>query len=628
VRYIDKATGLDHTVRRIDFTARDVSLETEVQFQLRAAMLGDEVDLEISGTAGPVGGMPVEPAGVPLAATAEFGPLETARLMALAAAAGTPVELPEETTIAGAFSGEATVDGTVGALQTECNVDLTGLTVVMGEFFQKGDDATAGIDLKGTVSADAMDFPGVECRLGEVAVWVDAHLGDQPRFGIRADGIDVVKLAPFVPMVGEYGARGTLSLNAHIAPGLPDHPVADGTVTLKGGAARVPQLPSEITDATARITFETTSFSVEEASFRVGQSSLSAGVVAKQLEPFDATFSVRAPVVHRTDFQAPAPGQKPLPRPEVLRDVAVDGRLRGSGEDVRHTARVTSASGVLSNIDYTGLSASIEGDKDVITITSYRASALDGTLSGDGRFLVTATPPAFELNTRVENVNLAEYFRYKYEKLPKVIEGRASLNVGVDGQGESWEAIQPTLNGKGDALVIKGALLNMNIARDFIDGVQSDPRLSSFVPAGFSQRLYAKYPQVFEGDKTIFDNMKGSLAIEQGRVHTRDLSLATRSFDLRGAGWVGFDQQMDFKTTLHITKALTDDIISEVPEAKYALDAHGRIEIPLKVSGMTTRPRLELDYNAMWDRIQDNLLKDGGNQLKGIWDKLRKGGKD
>ena len=32
VRYLDMATGLDHSVRHIDFTARDVSLESEVQF--------------------------------------------------------------------------------------------------------------------------------------------------------------------------------------------------------------------------------------------------------------------------------------------------------------------------------------------------------------------------------------------------------------------------------------------------------------------------------------------------------------------------------------------------------------------------------------------------------------------
>jgi len=54
--------------------------------------------------------------------------------------------------------------------------------------------------------------------------------------------------------------------------------------------------------------------------------------------------------------------------------------------------------------------------------------------------------------------------------------------------------------------------------------------------------------------------------------------------------------------------------------AKYVLNANGRIEIPLNISGLTTRPALALDTDAVAARLQENLLQDGGNQLK---DKLK-----
>jgi len=145
--------------------------------------------------------------------------------------------------------------------------------------------------------------------------------------------------------------------------------------------------------------------------------------------------------------------------------------------------------------------------------------------------------------------------------------------------------------------------------------VQSDDLLSMAVPPGFTQRLREKHPDIFEGKKTIFENLKGSLTIDKGRVHSRDAFLTARGFDLHADGWVGFDQQMDFKTTFVISKAMTDEILREIPLVKHALNSEGRIEVPLIISGRTTAPVYGWDTNATWDRVMDNVLKDAGGKL-------------
>ena len=104
--------------------------------------------------------------------------------------------------------------------------------------------------------------------------------------------------------------------------------------------------------------------------------------------------------------------------------------------------------------------------------------------------------------------------------------------------------------------------------------------------------------------------------------------LAAGGFDVAGAGWVGFDRQMRFKTTVIFSRAMTDEFIKEIPAAKYAVNADGRIEIPLNISGLTTDPALTLDYAVMAARVQDNLLKDAGDKLGDKFKDLFGGKKD
>jgi hypothetical protein len=319
---------------------------------------------------------------------------------------------------------------------------------------------------------------------------------------------------------------------------------------------------------------------------------------------------VTSPEVARLDVQAPAAGAKPLPRPEVFRDVVVKGEAREQAPKlIENALTITSKSGVASNIDYADAEAVVRATPEKANIERFSAKAMGGTVSGSGTFEPKIAK--FDLSTKVEKVNLAEYFRYKSPLLADVLVGRIDADLDIGGQGKTWEELQKTLTGKGGALVIEGAFLNVNLAQQLFTSVQSLP----MVPAGLTDRIKTKNPKLFAENKTTFQNLAGKVTIADGKLNTGDLKLVSSDFALAGGGWFSFGKEMDLNTTLTLSEKLTRDLVAEVPAAKYLLNAGGRFELPIKLSGAVAKPSVGVDANAISARLQQGLVQQGKSEL-------------
>jgi uncharacterized protein involved in outer membrane biogenesis len=324
--------------------------------------------------------------------------------------------------------------------------------------------------------------------------------------------------------------------------------------------------------------------------------------------------------VWREDVQAPP--AKPAPRPEVLDDIVAEGTVwQESPEKFAHKGTVSSQSGVIANLDYTAMTASIHSDGDAIVIDSYAAKLLDGTVEGSGRVEPLSVPPGFDVVTHVREVDLARYFDLKFPSFGKFIEGRIDLDVNVAGAGKEWNDIAKTLKGSGDAMVIRGALLNFNLADELLAGLQTVP----LVPSGFAERVRARNPKLFASDATVFENLKGDLSFENGRMNAGGLVLKAADFSISGDGWFSFDRTMNLNSTVVFSQKLSADIVGEFPIAKYLLDTQGRLSLPLSLSGDVLSPKLGLDTNVLATKFQQSAVDEGRNKLKG---QLQEGVKD
>jgi uncharacterized protein involved in outer membrane biogenesis len=709
------AAAAANTVRDIDASARGVSLESEVSFSIAAAVLGEKQDVRVEGRAGPLGEpTPERVAAVPLAITAELGPMDGAALLRLippalvpraiegvgaraltlrAEVSGTPAALvldgleaqaalfgaeKANVVVTASATGIDALDPAVSRARAEVKgrveagpIDLATVRDLAGRAGMAKPGFSLGGEMSGTAdfsmsagrltldatvdgqeaaiaSADAfakpagtpmrlkmqLELEGQQLLLREVAI-VLASLQATVRGAVDMDPArqhmdlevevpetDAAALAALLPKLAPLAPGGRVQGRVRLS-GRSDAqtpPLMDGTLTLSEGSAKLPQLPEPITSANATIALKGRGASVSGASLQVGHSVFQIEGVATELQPLHANFRVTSPEVLRADLTPPPP-QKP-PRPEVLREVAFDGTASAPDPkrfELRGT--VTSKSGVLANIDYSDLRATIRSTKEELVIESYSARALDGTVEGQGTVKPDPVKPSFSIQTKVSRVNVAEYFRYKFPSLPKVLDGRVDLDLTVGGSGKQWEEVRTTLSGDGGGTIAQGVLHNVNVAQAFVDGVKNIP----LVPAGFDQRLRAKYPKLFATDNTLFESLTGRVAISEGRIQSSDLVMETHDFTVRGAGWLSFDRRLDLKTTMVLSQQLTQDLVAELPAVRYLTTPQGQLEVPLLFTGDAARPKLALDTQALATRLQKALVDEGKDELQDKVKDLLKG---
>ena len=728
VHYVDRITSVDRTVRDIDFSARDVSLDSKITATLAAAVFGESQDVRIDATIGPLGAIatPADLADKALGATIAMGPVNLSALAALkpgappfdpardgvakvnATLSGTvgaaifdeidvelavlgaeqpnvsisatagPFNLLADSTlvmadarmkgnvtaesiglggfeikpaapgkpapkVGGNVSGTVAFEGDAAAVAFTAHVDATQASYEIEQQFSKPAGVPAVFDAQGTYRAQGMENEGVEFTSIEATIHALKARGsgrlvpfkdkESMRFAFDA----TTAIAPwkdYMPALAPYAAAGdaTLTLAITGAPKPGAEPDIKGTAAFTNVSATIPDVPNPLKDGKGKASFTAKSASVEDATFTIGKSAFRARANIPSFEPVMATYTVTSDEVWRADVQAAAPNAPKLPRPEVFRAVTVTGKGKeipgaaqpapGAAKPMQNDMDIVSRSGVASNIDYTDAVASVRATPEKVFIDSFSAKTMGGTVSGSG----TTEPllSKFDVTTKVDNVNLAEYFRFKSPALADAFSGRISGDINLAGAGKTWEEIQKTLTGKGNAVVVEGELHNVNLTRQLFASIQGIP----MVPADLTAKMAARNPKTFAQDATAFKNLAGKITIADGKLQVPDLKLASSDMSLTGTGWFSFGKDMNLVTTLTLADNITRDLLAEVPAAKYLLAPNGKLEIPLTLSGAVVKPKVTVDTATLSARAQQALLQEGkqnlNSQVKGLLDGIKK----
>ncbi|MDH4037026.1 MAG: AsmA family protein [Candidatus Krumholzibacteria bacterium] len=728
VRYVDPAQAMDRTIRDIDFSAQNVSLDSKITATLAAAVFGETQDVRIEAVIGPLGAgaNPADLADKPLGATVSMGPVKLSTL-----AAQKPGAKPLDPAQDGTLTVDATLSGTFGAAvfdevslemmvlgATEPNVEITSTagpfnllaesTLVFSGARVKGDLKTAPISLAslpmkptapgkpapklgGEITATAAfegeatalaftsrvdatqatyEVEGAFAKPAGIPAVFEAqgtfHPEGTPNEGVEFTSIDATVHAlkargsgTLVPFKGREAMRFSFDATTAIAPwkdlmpslapfapsgdatvklvvsGAPKpgvEPGITGTATFANVSATLPNVPNPLKDGKGSASFTAKSARVEDATFTIGKSAFRAKADIPSFEPMAATYSVVSKEVWRADVQAAAPNAPQLPRPEVFRDVTVTGKSTeipgaakpapGAPKPLQNDLEIASKSGIASNIDYTDATASVRATTEKVIIDRFSAKAMAGTISGSGTMEpLTAT---FDVTSKVENVNLAEYFRFKSPALADAVAGRISADFNISGSGRTWEDIQKTLAGSGGAVVIEGALLNVNVVKQLFASIQGMP----MVPADLTAKMAARNPKLFASNTTVFKNLAGKVTIADGKLQVPDLKIASADFALNGTGWFGLNKDMNMSGTFTLSDALTRDLLAQVPMARYLLTPGGKLDVPLTFSGAVMKPNVAVDMTALTARAQQSLVDEGkqnlNSEVKGLLDKLKK----
>ncbi|MFN3721706.1 MAG: AsmA family protein [Paracoccaceae bacterium] len=149
--------------------------------------------------------------------------------------------------------------------------------------------------------------------------------------------------------------------------------------------------------------------------------------------------------------------------------------------------------------------------------------------------------------------------------------GGGDLRLKFLGVGNSVDAIMRNLSGSGTLRLGKGALRGLDIA-------------------GMLRTLDAGY--VGEGQKTIFEAVTASFAIDKGVLSNRDLDFKAPYVTATGEGRIDMGARtLDYRLR---------------PVALAAVDGTGGVRVPLLISGTWANPRFRLDLEALArERFED-----------------------
>ncbi|HXV14079.1 MAG TPA: AsmA-like C-terminal region-containing protein, partial [Candidatus Krumholzibacteria bacterium] len=540
--------------------------------------------------------------------------------------------------LGGEATARANFDGAMTAVAFDGEVDATNATYEVPAAMKKAAGIPAKATFRGTFRPQGTPHEGVEFESIDVTLHSLRAKGSgtlvpfkgQEAMDLTFEGSTAIApwkdlLPAMAPMSPSGDAKVSVRVSGAPTPGAP--PDIRGTATVTNFGAQIPNVPKPLSNGAATVAFTAKTARIPNATFAIGSSKFKVDADVSSMTPMRATYTVSSPEVARLDVQAPAPNAKPLPRAEVFRDVVVKGEATEKAPKlIENALTIASKSGIAANIDYTNAEAVVHATPEKSIIDRFSANAMGGTLSGSGIF--EPKTAKFDLSTKVEKVNLAEYFRFKSPLLADVLVGRISADFDIAGEGKTWEVLQKTLTGSGGAVVVEGAFLNVNLAQQLFTSVQSMP----MVPAGFADRIKNKNPKLFSANQTAFENLAGKVTIADGRINTNDLHLKSSDFSLVGGGWFSFGKEMDVNTTLTLSQKLTNDLVAEVPMAKYLLNSGGRFELPIKLSGAVAKPSVGVDANAIQAKLQQGLVQQGKDELnkkatdtvKGLLDGLTK----
>lgn len=620
VIYDDKKSDSRLKVDKLDFDVENLGFDEAVSINLAAAIFAEKQNFKIAGQAGPLNSASGF-SDVPLKGKIEIAQLNIAELKK-----SVPVIveiLPETLSINGSLSLSANIEGTPeNPVITESTLEATQSEISLGDNFNKPKGIPFVISTDAMVTENAIGLENTKIKLQtlELTGGGKIGLGETPSLNltIASNQADLSVLKEILPALSGYELSGKLKTDAKIQGGLGDGnvPEINGTLTLAGVTAQPPQIPKPIRDLNAKIYFTGQQAKVEKTTFFLGDSKIRLAAQVQNFSPFTLTYNLSSPKLRLSDLMKTNSADK---SPGALRNVKSEGQMGNENGSLSYNGTLSSAQGVISGIDFKNLQTAVSLADNVLTVNSLKLQALDGTISGNGRYGFAETAHRFTSDLQIQNLKLKELLTSMDSAYAGRIRGKTNLDINVSGRGDKWENIKSTLEGQGKAEVVNGAVLDINIAEQALSGITGLPGLTGFI----SPRIRNKYPEIFATRDTKFDKFEIPFTLGDGKIQTDDLLISANDYTITGEGLIDFDKGVDLDSVLTLSDKLSKDITQDVEAAKFIVNPKGRLEIPFILSGTLPEVKPKPDLSYLTQLIERAAIRKGTEKLKErVFDKI------
>ncbi len=597
-RYIPPGLGISGPFSlKTDVSGRVGALHL-ANMDLQAAIFdANAPNLQVRGSFGPVGSeAPDSLAESTLDAAVTLGPLALERVRQF-----DPVgeHLPPDLSVDGPVSVTVQASGRPNNMALTGQVEATDSALRFGAFFNKPSGRVFALSTQARLTPQAAALQELTLNLHPLTLTVSGHVAFDatPSLDLTVDSnrADLAELHDLLPLLQDYDAAGSFETHLRVAGSLATEqlPQLTGTLSIQNGSAAPKQLVKPLTDIQAAITLTGQGAELTDTTARIGESALQLEAQVEQFQPLKAAYELHASVLRMADLQPEASA-------DLLEAVSATGRVWLQSGDLRHAGQLSSKQGRVAQMRYTDLQLDSSVADQVAKIGRFKLHAFEGTLDGSGQYDFGAEPPRMAVTAQVDAVNLTEFFRSGLALTDPPVQGTASLDFTTSGSGHTWDALKPTLHGRGKAEITDGALREFNLAEGVLSGLTGIPGLSLVLP----QQLREKYPEIFASPHTEFDECTSQFSLSKGKINLDRLRIAARDFRTQAKGWMDFAQQVDATASLTLSQALSSDLMRVTKELRYIANAEDRVEIPFALAGVLPAVRPTLDAQQIGTLIQ------------------------
>jgi uncharacterized protein involved in outer membrane biogenesis len=265
---------------------------------------------------------------------------------------------------------------------------------------------------------------------------------------------------------------------------------------------------------------------------------------------------------------------------------------------VDFTVAVRSKQGRAMGAALANLSTTCRLQNANVVLDDLRLDVFGGRYAGRAAFLGSGAP-RYEWRGTFENLDMPQVVAFAGS--PGAMTGRLGGTVDIAAPGLDPLAAMRAARGSARIALTDGKITGLQIVRAVI--------LAFGKPSG------APLP----GSGETFSRIAATLAIADRRATTRDLTFASRDFDLTGAGWLSIpDQRLDIRSEV----ILSAELSAQAGRDLYRLARDGnRIVLPAHIGGTVSSPTVTLDIVSALQRAIRNKAEE---QIKGLFDSLLK----
>ena len=613
LRYRDLKDGADLRLQQVDLKLSDLDFDKPVSAELAAALFSTKQNLSVKARIGPFhsGG---EMSQLPLDGQVQVDPLDFGKLKT--ALPKVRSFLPKEMDLAGVFRiKELKFKGTMQKLVFKGELEGGDGVVRFGKSFHKAAGIPLAVSSDGQYANNTVFLRHTELKLHTLTLESkgEVRLGGDPELDLNFNSkpVSLAGWEKILPNVGAYQLAGEMQINATVRGrvGSGPAPQVQGTMSLVGVSARPPQFAQPIKDLNTKINFTGAKAEVKDTTLTLGRSRIHLAAVIEKFSPLTLSYKVSTPELWPVDYQADLSEER---RSDVIKNLTSEGQLAMQDGSVAFQGKLRSGQGTLYKIGYKNLEADLSVASRVATIRSFRATALSGSVQGEGEYAFKDPSPQFSFASKMQGVDLKELYAALSPKAERDIRGKLNGEMKISGSGQKWEELKQSLRGQGEAEVVQGALLNFNLVDGAMSGIAGMPGLGNMI----NPRLRKKYPETFEAKDTEFKEMKAVFDLTDGRINVKNLRIAAADYSSQGNGWVDLERKINFRSTLALSQRLSADLGDATREVKFLFNSQSQIEIPFTVSGRLPNVKPKPDMNLLGRMVQKGFLRRGAEELQ------------